>query len=136
MVPVEEDFLKEVVFKTSRSGGSGGQNVNKVSTKVELIFNIPDSLLFSPEEKALLLNRLRKKIDRVGNFHIVSQEDRSQLTNKKNAVDKALKIIDEALKQRKKRIPTKTPKTVILKRLTDKSVKSSKKENRRRPTFD
>jgi ribosome-associated protein len=136
MVPLKYDFLKEVTFKTSRSGGKGGQNVNKVSTKVELIFNIGNSLLFSAAEKMLLLEKLDGKIDSEGNLHVVSQKDRSQLANKEDAIEKALLLLDKALKVQKKRKPTKVPKSVIEKRLVGKSVISVKKQSRKRPDVE
>lgn len=132
----KDNFIKEVTFKTSRSGGSGGQNVNKVSTKVELIFNIGNSTLFSDTEKQLLLEKLTGKLDSEGNLHVVSQKDRSQLANKEDAIEKAMLILKKALHIQKKRRPTKIPKSVIEKRLESKSVRSVKKESRKRPDLD
>jgi len=136
MIPAKEDFIKEITFKTSRSGGKGGQNVNKVSTKVELIFNIKNSNLFSEEEKLLLIERLSGKLDLEGNIHVVSQEDRSQLANKENAIEKALIRLTKALHIQKKRKATKIPRSVIAKRLDNKSVQSLKKEKRKKPDLD
>lgn len=136
MIPSKEELIKECVFKTSRSGGKGGQNVNKVSSKVELVFNPQNSLLFNDEEKALLAGRLENRLDSEGNLHIVSQEDRSQLMNKQRTVIKLVDLLAKCLQVQKKRKPTKIPKGVIKKRLDDKAVVSSKKENRKKPTFD
>jgi len=136
MIPSKEELIKECVFKTSRSGGKGGQNVNKVSSKVELVFNPQSSLLFTDEEKALLAERLENRLDSEGNLHIVSQEDRSQLMNKQRTVIKLSDLLAKCLQVQKKRMPTKTPKAVIKKRLDDKAVISSKKENRKKPMFD
>lgn len=136
MMLVKEDFIKEVTFRTSRSGGKGGQNVNKVSTKVELVFNISGSLLFSDAEKSLLAEKLEGKLDSEGNLHVVSQKDRSQLANKENAIEKALIILAKALHVQKKRKPTKVPKSVVEKRLDSKSETSAKKESRKRPPLD
>lgn len=136
MMLVKEDFIKEVTFRTSRSGGKGGQNVNKVSTKVELVFNISGSLLFSDAEKSLLAEKLEGKLDSEGNLHVVSQKDRSQLANKENAIEKALIILAKALHVQKKRKPTKVPKSVVEKRLDSKSATSAKKESRKRPPLD
>ena len=135
-MPQKDDFLKEVNFRTSRSGGKGGQNVNKVSTKVELIFNVGNSLIFSDEEKAILAEKLEGKLDSQGNLHVVSQKDRSQLANKEDAIEKALLLLDKALRVQKKRKATKVPKSVIEKRLVGKSVVSTKKQNRKRPDLD
>ena len=136
MIPVKEDFIKEITFKTSRSGGKGGQNVNKVSTKVELIFNIGKSALFSDNEKLMLVEKLMGKLDSEGNLHIVSQKYRSQLANKENAIEKAIVILTKALHIQKKRKPTKIPKSVVQKRLESKLVISSKKESRKKPDLD
>lgn len=136
MIPIREDFIKEIMFKTSRSGGKGGQNVNKVSTKVELIFNIEASTLFTDAEKLLLAEKLAGKLDLEGNLHVVSQKDRSQLANKEDAIEKAILMLIKALQVQKKRKPTKVPKSVIAKRLDSKSVQAVKKENRKRPEMD
>ncbi len=128
MIPAKEELIKEVTFKTSRSGGKGGQNVNKVSSKVELIFNPQNSSLFNDDEKALLVERLVNRLDSEGNLHIVSQEDRSQLLNKQRTVIKLVKLLTQCLQVEKKRKPTKIPKAVIAKRLTNKAIISYKKE--------
>lgn len=136
MIPAKEELIKELTFKTSRSGGKGGQNVNKVSSKVELIFNIEKSLLFTVDQKSLLIERLATRLDAEGNLHIVSQEDRSQLLNKQRTILKLVDLLARSLHVQKKRKPTQTPKAVIEKRLNHKSVVSSKKENRKRPSID
>lgn len=136
MISLKENLIKEVTFKTSRSGGSGGQNVNKVATKVELIFNIANSTLFTDTEKLLLTQKLAGKLDLEGNLHVVSQEDRSQLANKENTIEKTIVILQKALHVPKKRKPTKVPKSVVEKRLVSKSVISAKKENRKKPGLD
>lgn len=136
MIPVKEDLLKVVAFKTSRSGGKGGQNVNKVSSKVELIFNIAEAPFFSEEERVLLTERLAGRLDQEGNLHIVSQEDRSQLLNKEKTIVKLIALLKSALHVQKKRKPTKIPKAVIRKRLADKQSLAVKKESRKRPELD
>lgn len=136
MLPVKEDIVKVVTFKTSRSGGKGGQNVNKVSSKVELILHIDSAGIFTEEERLLLHERLAHRLDQEGNLHIVSQEDRSQLMNKERTILKLIALLKSALHIQKKRKPTKTPKSVIRKRLADKQSVSAKKEFRKRPSFD
>lgn len=136
MLPERKDIMKAVSFKTSRSGGKGGQNVNKVSSKVELILHIGSAVFFSPEEKQLLAERLAHRLDQDGNLHVISQEDRSQLLNKENTVDKLMALLTAALHVDKLRKPTRTPRSVILKRKSDKKSIALKKESRRRPKLD
>lgn len=136
MIPAKEELIKEVIFKTSRSGGKGGQNVNKVSSKVELVFNITNSYFFTEEQKALLQERLTHRLDTEGNLHIVSQEDRSQLLNKQRTVIKLVDLLTKCLHVQKKRKPTKVPKAVIEKRLTNKLLTSQKKKDRKRFDVD
>ena len=136
MLPNKEEIIRFVTFKTSRSGGKGGQNVNKVSSKVELIFDIDAAEFFSDEEKELLKLRLENRLDSAGLLHIVAQEDRSQLLNKEKTISKLIELLKRSLLVQKKRKPTKIPKAVIQKRLTNKSVTSLKKENRKKPGLD
>lgn len=136
MLPSREDILKAVTFKTSRSGGKGGQNVNKVSSKVELIFNIAEAPFFTDEERLLLSERLEGRMDQEGNIHVVSQEDRSQLLNKEKTIAKLLILLKAGLHIQKKRKPTKIPKAVIRKRLENKQSIATKKESRKRPQLD
>lgn len=136
MLPERKDLVKAVSFKTSRSGGKGGQHVNKVSSKVELIFFIDGAAFFSPEQKQLLKERLAGKLDQEGNLHVIAQEDRSQLVNKQTAVDKLMVVLCNALHVDKLRRPTRTQRSVILKRRSDKRTISLKKESRRKPGLD
>jgi len=136
MIAIEQELVKELSFKTSRSGGKGGQNVNKVASKVELIFNIAGSALFSETEKMLLQEKLANKLDTEGNLHIVAQEDRSQLMNKQLTIEKLIKLLTKSLEVPKKRKPTKIPKAVIEKRLNHKAVKATKKESRKKPAIE
>ena len=133
MLPTREEILKSVTFKTSRSGGKGGQNVNKVSSKVELIFNIAEAEFFTDVEKLLLNSKLENRLDGEGLLHIVSQEDRSQLLNKEKTVSKLIDLLKRSLQVQKKRKPTKVPKGVIEKRLRTKLFTSERKKTRRPP---
>ena len=104
---IERDFYGEFTFITSRSGGAGGQNVNKVSTKVELRFHVDTSLLLTDEEKQLLNKKSESKITNEGFLQIVSQEERSQLKNKQLCVKKFYELLKKSLTKPKKRKPTK-----------------------------
>ncbi|MDQ0638090.1 ribosome-associated protein [Pedobacter sp. W3I1] len=136
MLPTREEILRSVSFKTSRSGGKGGQNVNKVSSKVELIFDLETAFYLDEDEKILLRSRLENRLDTEGLLHIVSQEDRSQLLNKEKTVAKLIELLKRSLQVQKKRKATKIPKAVIQKRLKNKAVNAGKKENRRKPPID
>ncbi|KIA90837.1 peptide chain release factor 1 [Pedobacter kyungheensis] len=131
MLPSREEILRSAIFKTSRSGGKGGQNVNKVSSKVELVFNVETFAYFTDEEKALLKEKLQNRLDSEGLLHIVSQEDRSQLLNKEKTIAKLLDLLKRALVVQKKRKPTKIPKGVIENRLKNKAATAEKKKNRK-----
>ena len=127
-----KDFSKEIKITASRSSGPGGQNVNKVNTKVEIRLNIAGSLLLSDEEKIILLAKLANKINANGELIITSQSERTQLANKEAAIHKLNRLISNALKVKKKRRPTKVPKAVKEKRLQTKHFNSEKKDNRKK----
>jgi ribosome-associated protein len=125
------DFMPEFIFKTSRSSGAGGQNVNKVNTKVELRFNISNSQLLTDKEKEILLEKLANKISNEGDLIIVSQTDRSQLKNKEKTIEKFYALIQKSLTPRKRRKPTKPSAASKRRRLDDKRIKSEKKSLRK-----
>lgn len=133
MTADQQRIMDYLTFKTSRSGGKGGQHVNKVSSKVEVVLHIPSAAFLSDEEKALLMTRLAHRLDTNGNLHVIAQEDRSQLVNKETAVEKLLAILEKALKVDKPRKPTKIPRSVNRKRLENKHSTALKKEMRKRP---
>jgi ribosome-associated protein len=136
MVPDKDSLLNFVAFKTSRSGGKGGQHVNKVSSKVEVILNIDQAAFLSDEEKGILMLRLAHRIDTAGNLHVMAQDDRSQLVNKETAIEKLQHLLTVSLKVDKPRKPTKIPRAVIRKRLEGKQSTSFRKEMRKRPSLD
>ena len=129
-----EDFLPELVFCASRSSGPGGQNVNKVNTKVELRFDVMKSAVLSEEEKSLILIKLKGKINSDGILIITSQEDRSQLKNKETAISKFYTLVSRALTPPKPRRSTKPTAASRLKRLTEKKKTGEKKSLRKPPS--
>lgn len=129
-------FIKECQFKAIRSSGSGGQHVNKTASKVELSFNVADSQVFRDRQKERLLLRLSKRLTKDNVLMLQCEDTRSQHKNKELVIKRALEVIKDALVVRKKRIPTKTPKSVIKKRLQNKSRRSAVKSNRKKPDLD
>ncbi|MDB4225745.1 alternative ribosome rescue aminoacyl-tRNA hydrolase ArfB [Algibacter sp.] len=129
----EEAILHELTFKAIRSSGSGGQHVNKVSSKVELTFNLSESLLFDDDQKERLLSKLQHRLTKEGVLILQCGESRSQHKNKEIIIKRFLVLIKDALKVPKKRKPTKVPKSVIKKRLKSKRKQSEKKVNRQKP---
>lgn len=123
-------LLTEFVFKTSRSGGKGGQNVNKVSSKVQIDFSIADSYLLTEEEKVILLEKLEGKLSKDGVLQIVAQEDRTQLGNKEIALRKMYQKLNNCFVVRKKRKATKATYSSKLKRLDSKKRNSEIKQTR------
>jgi ribosome-associated protein len=125
------DFSSELRFTSSRSGGKGGQNVNKLSTKVELHFDYLHSRILNDEQKMLIKSRLGGYINKEGILKIVSQEDRSQLLNKKNTIQKFYFLLEKAFRKEKKRVATKPSKQSKKKRLKLKRIHSEKKQLRK-----
>ncbi len=122
----------ELNFSFSKSSGPGGQNVNKVNTKVELRFAIDKSSILEETEKQILKVKLAKQLNSEGELIIVVQETRSQLKNKQKAVDKFYELINSALKPIKKRKVTKVSRAAKEKRLKQKQVQAEKKSRRRK----
>lgn len=130
------DFTKEIEIKASRSSGKGGQNVNKVSTKIELVFDVNNSELLSDEEKSVVQQKLSNRISKEGKLILQSQESRSQLMNKEIAIKKLYELLEAALKKEKPRKPTKLSKAKKEQRLQVKKVISEKKQNRNFKKFN
>lgn len=127
----KQQLYQEVTFKTSRSGGAGGQHVNKVSSKVELIFDVDKSAQFTDEQKVVIQNKLANRFDNEGLLHLQCDETRSQLKNKEIVFERLLDLMSIALKPVKKRKPSKPSKSSIKKRLDSKKKLSDKKDSRR-----
>jgi ribosome-associated protein len=125
------NLISEVIFTASRSAGPGGQNVNKVNTRVELRFNIDTSQLLTEKEKATLHLKLISKLTNEGELIISSQTERSQLKNKERTIEKFYALLAKALTPVKKRIPTKATTASKLKRLESKRLLSLKKSRRK-----
>ena len=127
------DFTPELVFSASRSSGPGGQNVNKVSSKVELRFNVVNSVLLSQDEKDILQEKLANRINQEGELVLVSQSERTQLKNKQAVIGKFYSLLIKALTPRKRRKPTKPSAEAKENRLENKRILAEKKETRKKP---
>ena len=125
------NFTKELTYKTSRSSGAGGQNVNKVETSVTVQWKVADTEFFSNEEIELISEKLKNRINQDGILQHTVSESRTQLQNKKIATDKILELVEKSLFKPKPRKATKPSKRQIEKRITAKKQISEKKENRR-----
>jgi len=130
-----EKIISELKFKAVRSSGAGGQNVNKVSSKVVLSFDLGNSKALSVEEIAILEEKLASRLTNEKILILNSDEDRSQLKNKENAIKRLLQLLQQNLIVPKERKATKVPKAVIKKRIQNKRKLSEKKESRRKPDF-
>ena len=126
------DILNELLFSASRSSGPGGQNVNKVNTKITLKWDVAHSQRIDQEQKDLLLKKLSAHITTEGVLMVTSQEKRSQLQNKEEAIGKLDALLEEAFKQKKIRKPSKPSKAVKKKRIEKKRKHAEKKEWRRK----
>jgi ribosome-associated protein len=129
------DLESEFVFQTSRSSGPGGQNVNKVNSRVELRFDVLNSVLLTGGQKEILQMKLASKLTSEGVLLVASQESRSQLENKELSMQKLYKLISGALKPVKKRKPTRPTKSSEEKRLQKKKLQAEKKAQRGRIDF-
>ncbi|MDP2889226.1 MAG: alternative ribosome rescue aminoacyl-tRNA hydrolase ArfB [Bacteroidota bacterium] len=126
------DLSAEFIFQASRSSGPGGQNVNKVNSKIELRFNIQNSSILTDDQKEILLTKLSTKISSDGFLIVISQRDRSQLVNKEDAIRKLYELIEKALRPVKRRKSTRPTRSSVEKRLTGKRIKADIKQNRQK----
>jgi len=126
------NIISEVLFQTARSGGKGGQNVNKVETMVEGRWHVASSALMSEEQKKIIQEKLASKITTDGYLLVKSQTERTQLGNKEQVIKKMSQLVAQALIKKKSRIATKVPKVIKEKILEKKKQKSSVKETRRK----
>jgi ribosome-associated protein len=126
------DVSSEIQLQTTRSGGKGGQNVNKVETAVIAYFNISASQILSEEQKRIVLEKLSNRISSEGSLIVKSQNFRTQLENKEDAIKKANELITSALKKKKARIATKPSKLSKEKRLESKKRSAQIKEGRKK----
>lgn len=132
----KEGIYKEILFKAVRSSGAGGQHVNKVSSKVELTFNVSTSSHFSDIEKNLLLKTLSSRLTKEGLLKLSCGESRSQHSNKESVVKRLFKMLETGLKEPKSRKPTTISKSQKMKRLENKQHLSVKKKLRKRPFLE
>jgi ribosome-associated protein len=123
--------ISEISFRFARSGGHGGQNVNKVETKVELLFDVGASPSLTDSQRHHLMRKLGSRIDSSGVLRIIAQDSRSQWQNRVDAMERFVEMLREAMKPVKKRVKTKVPRSVKERRLEEKKRRSQTKQFRR-----
>ncbi len=128
-IGISED---ELVFRASRSSGPGGQNVNKLSTRVTALFDVVNSRSFSDEQKELILKRLAKRVSKDGRIKVVSQRHRSQRANRQAATERLVELLAVALETKPQRKKTRKPRVANQRRLEEKKRRSILKQHRRK----
>jgi ribosome-associated protein len=132
MLPPASAFLPEITFQTSRSSGPGGQNVNKVESRVELRWHLQQSQVLTPIQKELILEKIAGQLTAEGYLLVVAQDDRSQLRNKEIAVARFHELLQKSLRRPKPRRATRPSAGAVRQRLDSKKRQGEKKANRRK----
>lgn len=130
---IKEQLLAEVQFSASRSSGPGGQNVNKVNTKIELRFSVQQSAVLDENQKQLIVSKLKNRINNQGELLLTSSAERTQWKNREKATRKFFELIEKALTKPRKRKQTKPTEASRLKRIENKKKQAQKKLFRKPP---